>query len=145
LYKDEGLPAAHPEAAIIAAGRCDGAGKYHAPEFCRLIDIADIQDLQKIYLRPDGVHIGAGVTYSRIMESGIIRSDYPALTDLFRLVASTQIRNFGTLAGNIANASPIGDSLPLLMVYGATLELDSASGKRAVPIRNSSRDTAKLR
>jgi xanthine dehydrogenase small subunit len=130
------LLAAHPEAAIIAGGT-DVMVQVNITRrhFAALIDIADIQELQKIYLRPDGVHIGAGVTYSRIMESGIIRSDYPALTDLFRLVASTQIRNFGTLAGNIANASPIGDSLPLLMVYGATLELDSASGKRAVPIR----------
>lgn len=69
------------------------------------------------------------------MDSGIIKSDLPELVRLCRLIASQQIRNFGTLAGNIANASPIGDSLPLLLVYDARLRLESLGGTREIPLR----------
>lgn len=130
------LLAAHPEAALIAGGtdvmvQVNVSRKH----FKALIDLGDIPELQKISLRPDGLHIGAGVSYSQIMESGIARCDYPALIEIIRVIASKQIRNFGTLAGNVANASPIGDTLPLLLVYDAILLLESAKGQRSLTLR----------
>jgi xanthine dehydrogenase small subunit len=131
------LLAAHPEAALIAGGtdvmvQVNVSRKH----FKALIDLGDIPELQKICLRPEGLHIGAGVSYSQVMDSGIVRCDYPALIQIIRLIASKQIRNFGTLAGNVANASPIGDTLPLLLVYDAILLLESASGQRSLPLKD---------
>ena len=70
------------------------------------------------------------------MDSGIIKADLPALVEICRLIAGKQIRNSGTLVGNIANASPIGDSLPLLLVYEARLLLASKQGERELALRD---------
>jgi len=64
-----------------------------------------------------------------------VKRDYPALHALILQIASQQIRNFGTLGGNIANASPIGDSLPLLLAMNATLFLQSPLEVRQLSIR----------
>ena len=99
-----------------------------------LIDLSRIPQLQRLYLQKDGLHIGAGVTYSQLLDSGIVKTDYPMLHRLISQIASQQIRNFGTLAGNIANASPIGDSLPVLLALDATLSLQSELEVRSLPI-----------
>lgn len=126
----------HPEAVIIAGGTDIMVMVNIARrKFELLIDLSEISELKNIQVKNDGVHIGAAVTYSRIMDSGIIKSDLPELVRLCRLIASKQIRNFGTLAGNIANASPIGDSLPLLLVYDARLRLESLGATREIPLR----------
>lgn len=103
-------------------------------KFPVLIDLCRVPELQKLYLQRDGLHIGAAVTYGTLLASGIVKTDYPALHGLIKLIASAQIRNFGTLAGNIANASPVGDTLPLLMVLGASLRLQSELELRHLPI-----------
>ncbi len=103
--------------------------------FPLLIDLSAIGGLDLITFSPHGVRIGANVTYAMLQQSGIVRTDLPALHALLGHIASTQIRNFGTLAGNIANASPIGDTLPLLLVLDASLELFSAAGERQIPLR----------
>lgn len=90
-----------------------------------LIDLTRIEDLHRLYLQADGLHVGAAVSYSDLLASGIVKHDYPVLHSLIKVIASQQIRNFGTLAGNIANASPVGDSLPLLLALGASLRLQS--------------------
>jgi xanthine dehydrogenase small subunit len=100
-----------------------------------LVDLALIPGLDQITITPKGVSIGANVTYSGLLRSGIVRTDLPALYELVTRIASTQIRNFATLAGNIANASPIGDTLPLLLVLDASLLLFSAAGERTLPLR----------
>ena len=127
--------AAYPQARLIAGGTDImvqvNVGRKH---FEHLIDLGDIPELQEIQLKRDGIHIGAGVSYSQLMDSGIIKCDLPCLVDLCRLIASKQIRNFGTLAGNIANASPVGDSLPLLLVLEAKLILASAQQMREIKI-----------
>ncbi|MDD5535939.1 MAG: FAD binding domain-containing protein [Candidatus Cloacimonetes bacterium] len=129
--------AIHPEATLIAGGTDVmvqvNIARRHFP--C-LIDICGIAELKNIQLKRDGIHIGAAVTYSRIMDSGIIKADLPALVEICRLIAGKQIRNSGTLVGNIANASPIGDSLPLLLVYEARLLLASEQGERELALRD---------
>lgn len=103
-------------------------------KFPVLIDLCRVPELQKLYLQKDGLHIGAAVTYGTLLASGIVKTDYPALHGLIRLIAAAQIRNFGTLAGNIANASPVGDTLPLLMVMDASLRLQSELELRHLPL-----------
>lgn len=101
-----------------------------------LIDLSELPELKQINYTKQGIIIGAGVTYSDIQHSGIIKSDLPSLYELVNKIASRQIRNFATLAGNIANASPIGDTLPLLLVMNTSLTLLSSSGIREIPLQD---------
>ena len=66
----------------------------------------------------------------------LLIAHYPQLDELFRRFASPPIRNAGTLGGNIANGSPIGDSMAALMVAGCTLVLESADGKRETTLED---------
>ncbi len=104
-------------------------------EYPVLVDISGIVSLDQVTFTPQGVGIGANVTYSGLLNSGIVRSDLPTLHDLVKQIAPQQIRNFGTLAGNVANASPIGDTLPLLLVMDASVILYSALGERTLPLK----------
>nr|MDK2850486.1 xanthine dehydrogenase small subunit [Candidatus Cloacimonadota bacterium] len=127
--------ARYPEARLIAGGTDIMVQVNIARRsFERLIDLTDILDLSEIQKEQDGIHIGCGVTYSQIMDSDIIKRDLPYLVELCSLIASKQIRNFGTLAGNVANASPVGDSLPLLLVLQARLALMSQERSRELPV-----------
>lgn len=99
-----------------------------------LIDLSGIEDLDRIILSEEGIYIGSNVSYSQIMQSDAIKLGVPVLREMIRLIASEQIRNFGTLAGNIANASPIGDTLPLLLALNAVLVLESKGGVRKLAL-----------
>lgn len=99
-----------------------------------LIDLSQIEGLDIIYPREEGIYIGANVTYSQIMRSEVIKTGLPILIEMTRKIASEQIRNFGTLTGNIANASPVGDMLPLLLVLNAELVLESKDAMRKLPL-----------
>ena len=74
--------------------------------------------------------IGAGVTYSELMQEPIATLA-PALADASRTVGSPQIRNAGTLGGNLGTCSPAGDGLPVLSALGAQVRIVSAAGERA--------------
>ncbi len=102
--------------------------------FERLIDLSAIQGLDLISYTREGIRIGANVSYAMLLQSGIIKTDLPVLHELVGHIGSTQIRNFATLAGNIANASPIGDTLPLLLALDASLQLFSAAEVRQMPL-----------
>ena len=79
------------------------------------------------------LRLGAGVTWSEI-EAEPLRSLVPALAEAARTVGSPQIRNAGTVGGNLATCSPAGDGLPVLAAYEATIDLIAATGRRSVPI-----------
>src|ERR1700730_10264012 len=81
------------------------------------------------------VRIGAGVTYTELMEQPLA-SLVPALAEAARTVGSPQIRNAGTIGGNLATCSPAGDALPVLSALDATIELASAAGRREVSIHD---------
>jgi CO/xanthine dehydrogenase FAD-binding subunit len=98
-----------------------------------LLDLTGIAELTD-WRRTDGaVRIGAGVPYSRIVAE--LADALPGLAIASRTVGSPQIRNRGTLAGNLATASPAGDALPPLVVADATVEVESARGRRDVAVR----------
>lgn len=104
----------------------------------RFIDLWALDELRGITTdKPEGVsprlRIGALTTYAEIIASPLVRKRLPMLVAAAREIGGAQIQNRGTLGGNIANASPAGDTLPVLAAAGAQIVLRSASGERHVP------------
>jgi CO/xanthine dehydrogenase FAD-binding subunit len=99
-----------------------------------LLDLNGVAELAA-WQRVDGaVRIGAALPFTRII--GEVGALVPGLTIAARTVGSPQIRNRGTLGGNLATASPAGDALPPLVTAAATVEVGSVRGSRTVPVRN---------
>ncbi len=130
---DEALAekAAHPDAIALAGGtdvmveinfgRLRPAG---------IIDLTRIPELRE-WRREDGhLFLGAGVTYSRIVRE---LADFVPLVQASRSVGSPQIRNRGTVGGNLGTASPAGDALPVLAAYDADVVLQNRRGTRSLP------------
>jgi xanthine dehydrogenase small subunit len=99
----------------------------------RFLDLQGLRPLQGIRERGDTLVIGALTTYAELIASPLVRRRLPMLAEASRWVGSPQIQNRGTLGGNVANASPAGDTLPVLAVAEATVVLRSADGERRVP------------
>lgn len=98
----------------------------------RFLDLWRLRELRTIRVRGDILSIGALSTFTDIIESRDVRRRLPMLVSAAREVGGVQIQNRGTLGGNVANASPAGDSLPVLAAAEATVVLQSASGIRRV-------------
>jgi CO/xanthine dehydrogenase FAD-binding subunit len=97
-----------------------------------VLDLTAVPELVE-WAPDDGrVRVGAGVTYTRLIEE--LGARLPGLAIASRTVGSPQIRNRGTVGGNLATASPAGDGLPPLYVSGAEVELASLRGTRRVPV-----------
>jgi xanthine dehydrogenase small subunit len=99
-----------------------------------LVDISGIAALNGIKQVGRTLYIGANVTLSQIIESLVIGRRLPVLAEAASQMASAQVRNVATLAGNLANASPIADGGVLMLALGAKLRLASPRGVRTVPI-----------
>lgn len=99
----------------------------------RYIDIWSLSDLRGITTDRSALRIGALTTYSELIASTLVRKRLPMLVAAARQVGGRQIQNRGTVGGNIANASPAGDSLPVWAVANATVVLQSATSERQVP------------
>jgi xanthine dehydrogenase small subunit len=97
-----------------------------------MMSLSKIEELCE--LREDGDAIVAGANTTLTQFEDFTRERIPELHRILNLFGSPQIKNAGTLVGNIANGSPIGDTLPYLFVSGATLELASVEGTRVVPV-----------
>ncbi len=101
-----------------------------------LIDIKGIEELKGIYEKENEIEIGPLTTFSEIIESSILNRYSPLLVLASKKVASPQIRNKGTIGGNICNASPAGDSIPPLFCEDAKFVLKSKNKERVVDIEN---------
>jgi CO/xanthine dehydrogenase FAD-binding subunit len=98
-----------------------------------LLNLAELQEL-KGWTRENGsVRLGAALTYTEAMQ-GPLNELCPALAEASRTVGGPQIRNRGTIGGNLGTASPAGDALPPLLVSGTEVELASVRGTRTVPL-----------
>jgi xanthine dehydrogenase small subunit len=95
-----------------------------------IVDCSRIAELKSVSSDRHALTIGAGVCITDVME--LVKTDYPGLYQMFTVFAARQIRNVATLGGNIGTASPIGDTLPVLMAYGAEIILQSRRGIRRV-------------
>lgn len=98
-----------------------------------VLDLSRIREWRSIRPAHAGVHIGALCTHTDIQTHPVIRSRFPLLVNACATVGAAQIQNRGTIGGNIANASPAGDTFPALSVYHAVVNAVSLAGKRAVP------------
>jgi xanthine dehydrogenase small subunit len=99
-----------------------------------VISLATVAELQRINVAADALELGGAVTYSQALPH--IDRQFPSFGALFRRIGSRQIRNLGTIAGNLATASPIGDTLPCLIALGASVTLASRAGERAMPVES---------
>ena len=102
----------------------------------RFIDIWPLHELRGIRLVGGLLRIGAMTTYAELIASKIVNKRLPMLVAAAREVGGAQIQNRGTLGGNIANASPAGDTLPVLAAANATVVLRSSRGQLAVPFES---------
>ncbi len=98
----------------------------------RILDIWGLDELRGITLDGDAHVIGALSTYTELRTSPIVAEFVPALGEAAATIGAAQIQNRGTIGGNAINASPAGDTLPLLLALGATFVLGSANGEREV-------------
>ncbi len=99
-----------------------------------LIDISQIEELKGISKKSNLIRIGALTTHLEIEKNAILKKNTNVLVQAVKIIGSPQIRNRGTIGGNIANASPAGDTLPPLYVLNAEIELTSEAKTRKVPI-----------
>jgi CO/xanthine dehydrogenase FAD-binding subunit len=100
-----------------------------------LLDLRRLHELRYIREHNGSIGIGPLTTHREIERSPIITDCAPVLSEAAFIIGSPQIKNLGTIGGNIANASPVADSVPALMVLDALLTLSSRSGERRMPIR----------
>jgi CO/xanthine dehydrogenase FAD-binding subunit len=131
------LYASEPGSWLPIAGGTDvmvlyAAGKLQAR---KLVSIAGLRELQNIQVTSEEVRIGAGCTYTDLRQHSVIANEFSLLTRAAAWTGGIANQNRGTLGGNIANASPAGDSLPVLLAYDADLILISARGERRIPYR----------
>ncbi len=101
-----------------------------------VIDIKGITELNKIEISEDNIFIGAGVTFTEIIESQKLKEKLPILWEASEKVASVGIRNRATIVGNICSAVPSLDSAPALLVYDAVVMVQSKNGKRIISIHD---------
>jgi CO/xanthine dehydrogenase FAD-binding subunit len=101
----------------------------------KLVSIGNVHELRYIEVTSSEVRIGAGCTYTDLRQHSVIAKEFPLLAQAAAWTGGIANQNRGTLGGNIANASPAGDSLPVLLVYDADLILVSARGERRIPYR----------
>jgi carbon-monoxide dehydrogenase medium subunit len=97
-----------------------------------LIDLSQVKELQKIELQEDIISIGAMSTFSRLSKDPLVQLHAAALAKAAGQVGSVQIRNLGTIGGNLANASPAGDGIPPLLALEATVQVVSKNGSRRI-------------
>src|SRR6476659_1385996 len=98
-----------------------------------ILNLAEVEQLRGWSRENGTVRLGAGLTYTEAMEEPL-RSLLPALAEASRTVGSPQIRNRGTIGGNLGTASPAGDALPPLLIEDAQIEIASSRGRRTLPL-----------
>jgi xanthine dehydrogenase small subunit len=124
-----------PDACLLAGGTDVGlwVTKQHR-DLDTLIHVGAVEELQRLEVTDTHLEIGAAVTYSDAMAA--LGGRWPDFGELIRRLGSVQIRNSGTIGGNVANGSPIGDSMPALIALGAELVLRKGAAQRTLPLED---------
>ncbi len=97
-----------------------------------MLDLSRVSEIEVWSEEARVLHVGAGVTYTRLIDE--LSEELPGLAMASRTVGSPQIRNRGTVGGNLATSSPAGDALPPLYASGAKVEVASVKGTRRIPV-----------
>ncbi|NVZ61761.1 xanthine dehydrogenase small subunit [Pseudomonas gingeri] len=129
------LYGSHPEARLLAGGTdlALEVTQFHRP-LPVMIYVGNVAELKRVETFDDRLEIGAATPLSDCYAA--LKAEYPDFGELLQRFASLQIRNQGTLGGNIGNASPIGDSPPLLIALNAQLVLRKGSGSRTLALED---------
>lgn len=128
----------HPEAKVISGGS-DVLIKIREGKLAgiSLVSIRNIRELKGIKKMESGdIYVGAGTTFSHIVSDSVIRENIPVLGEAVDQVGGPQIRNMGTIGGNICNGAVSADSVPSLFSLNALLRTADGTGGRTVPIRD---------
>jgi len=125
--------ASHPEATVLAGATDIGlwVNKQHR-RLPLMISIGRVAEYQRIEIRGKEITIGAGVTHHEAMQA--LSGYFPDLDELLRRFGSAQVRASGTVGGNIANGSPIGDLPPAFLALGAEIHLRCGAKERSRPL-----------
>jgi CO/xanthine dehydrogenase FAD-binding subunit len=99
----------------------------------RMVDLSRLEELRGIAVDGASIVLGARTTYTEIRRSDLCREHLPTLVEAAATIGAAPIQNRGTLGGNIANASPAGDTLPVLLSLDAEIEIAGPRGARTVP------------
>lgn len=123
----------HPDARVLAGSTDIGlwVNKQFRP-LDELLHIGGVDELKRIETRDDGLWIGAGASLESAWRA--LARRWPALTEVWMRFASPPVRHAGTMGGNVANGSPIGDSAPILMALDAQIELRRGARVRRMPL-----------
>jgi len=129
------LYAANPQARLLAGGTdlALEVTQFHR-ELPVMIYVGHIESMKRVDVTADNIEIGAATSLSDCYAA--LATEYPDFGELLHRFASLQIRNQGTLGGNIGNASPIGDAPPLLIALGAQIVLRKGNDTRSLPIED---------
>ncbi len=129
------LLAANPDIRPIAGGTDLMVDWHHHDKTdWALMDLSPVDDLRQMSIDDDALHLGALTTYWDVIASRDITNAFPLLTRAAKQVGAIQIQTRGTWAGNIANASPAADGVPVLMAYDAVVHLKSKTESVDVPL-----------
>src|SRR5262249_3677218 len=124
-----------PEAILLAGGTDLGLRVSKDREALPVvISLEAVDELRRITTAADAIGIGGAVTYTDALPH--LDRHFPSFGALVRRIGSRQIRNLGTIAGNLATASPIGDTIPCLIALDATVTLASRTGERVLPVES---------
>ncbi|MCC2096702.1 MAG: FAD binding domain-containing protein, partial [Hyphomicrobiales bacterium] len=126
-----GLYARHPDAVLVAGATDAGlwVTKQHR-ELKKIILLGDIRELHEVRTSAGVLRIGAGATYAEAMDA--VTRAFPDFGELLRRIGAQQVRAAGTIGGNIANGSPIGDTPPALIALGAVVVLRKGMDRRTL-------------
>lgn len=129
------LVLAHPGATLVAGGTDVGVRVTKRLAVLEaLIAVGEVAALRQITDTPDAVEIGAAVRYGEAYAA--LAAIHPDIGEILRRLGSAQVRNVGTIGGNIANASPIGDTMPILIALGARLVLHRGGTRRVIALED---------
>lgn len=136
----------HKEEAKLIAGGTDIVIELKNKEISpkAMIDISDVAEIRDIKEADGKYRIGAGVTFSEIVKSSLFDDRMAGLVEAAHSVGSPQIRNTGTVGGNICNGSPAADTVPPLLALGAVAVIASKSGEREIELRDMFLDKGKV-
>ena len=125
--------AQYPDAILLAGGTDLGLRVSKDREVLpAVIALGAVEELRRIATGADAIELGGAVTYTEALPH--FDRHFPSFGALMRRIGSRQIRNLGTIAGNLATASPIGDTIPCLIALDATVTIASRDGTRVLPV-----------
>jgi len=128
--------AEHPDWMVLAGGTDLMVNANHRAAPPGIIDLWRLPGLHAFALREDGISIGAGATWLEVERHPAIVQRWAPLAAAAREIGALQIQARATLGGNVGTSSPVGDSLPVLLVLEAELELASVRGARRVAYKD---------